>query len=164
MDEYGENNADFDSGGGSNESGGDFNVGMEGDNINIDSNPDTIANLEDRGYDMNMEVTEGNPGADNKPFTEGQTESGDEIPEDMDSENLEGKETNPDESETGENDEKANSDDIPEDEDNGIANESDDRPSVRDNLKKIREDGSDESSEDTSSTEQGPRVKQKGRE
>jgi len=160
--EFGENNADFGSDDGSKDSGEDFKVGMEGNNINIDSNPDTIDNLANQGYEMNMEVTEGNQGTDNKPFTEGKTESGDEIPEDIDSENSEGKEMNPNESETGENNENGDSDDIPED--NRVLDENSDHHGVRDDLKKIRKDGSDESPEDASSTEQGPRVRQKGKE
>ena len=145
----------------------DFSVTTDGNDTNIETDPDTIANLEDQGYGVEMEVTEPNadfsdPKTASSDSTEiddidedslsesgddnssnEQTDSGKDIPEDIGAEN----ETNV---------ENGGDNEIPEDTDSV-------KSSVRDDLKKAGEEGSDDLPEDTSPTEQGPKVIQKGK-
>ena len=131
------------------DTGSDFSVEQSGNETNIETDPDTIANLENQGYDVSMEVNEPNGDFSNPTTTSSDTADSNDIDEDS-------LENGGDDNSAGE--QTDSSDDIPED-----TNTDSLKSSVREDLKKASEGGSDDLPEDTSPTEQGPKVIQKGR-
>lgn len=85
---------------------GDFSVEKSGNETNIETDPDTIANLENQGYDVSMEVNEPDGNFSNPITTSSDTVDSNDIDEDSlengGDDNSVGEQTNP-------------GDDIPED-------------------------------------------------
>ena len=64
------------------DTGGDFSVEQSGNETNIETDPDTIANLENQGYDVSMEVNEPDGDFSNPTTTSSDTADSNDIDED----------------------------------------------------------------------------------
>ena len=84
----------------------DFSVTTDGNDTNIEADPDTIANLENQGYGVEMEVTEPDADFSDPKTTTSDTTEIDDIDEDSLSEN---------EDDNSSNEQTDSGEDVPED-------------------------------------------------